>query len=76
MSNHPSDRIIGRRERRHLIPYSDVHILRLERAGKFPARIQLGPSRVGWSEHELLEWIEARKLDRNSKALSAKDSVI
>ena len=66
MSNHSSDRIIDRRERRNLIPYSDVHILRLERAGKFPARIRLGPSRVGWSECELLEWIEARKLDRNS----------
>ena len=64
MTTHPSDRIIDRRERRRLIPYSDVHILRLERAGKFPARIQLGPGRIGWSEHEVLDWIEQRKLDR------------
>ena len=75
MSKQPPDRIIDRRERRQLIPYSDVHILRLERAGRFPARIQLGPSRVGWSELELFEWIEARKLDRDSKTLSEKDAV-
>jgi len=35
-------------------------ILRLERQGRFPARVQLGPRSVGWFLHE----IEAWKADR------------
>ena len=30
------------------IPYSFVHIARLERAGAFPKRVQLGQCRVAW----------------------------
>jgi len=59
-----TDRIIMAPERRVLVPYSDMHISRLERAGKFPQRIKLGPNRVGWSYCEISEWIEARKSER------------
>lgn len=59
-------RIIGSEERRQLVPYSDMHIWRLERAGKFPRRIKLGGRRVGWVLLELLEGIEARKAERKS----------
>ena len=31
MAEHQSDRIIDRHERRQLVPYSDNHILRLDR---------------------------------------------
>jgi prophage regulatory protein len=48
MVKHQSDRIIDRHERRRLVPYSDNHVLRLERAGLFPVRVKLGPNRVGW----------------------------
>ena len=58
------DCIIDRRERRRLVPYSDVHVLRLERAGKFPQRVQLGPNRVGWLLSEVQAWIDARASDR------------
>ena len=61
-----SDRIIDRRERRQLVPYSDVHVLRLERAGKFPRRIQLGPNRVGWLLSEIQAWINSRLDERHS----------
>ena len=64
MENPFSKRIIDRHERRLLVPYSDVHILRLERDGLFPKRIQLGPNRVGWVLSEVLEWIERRKDER------------
>jgi len=61
------DRIIMASERRQLIPYSDMHIWRLEKAGKFPQRIKLSPNgRVGWSLQEILAWIEARKTERDA----------
>ena len=59
------DRIVSSKERRQLVPYSDMHIWRLERAGKFPRRLRLGPNRVGWSLHEIREWIEERKEERS-----------
>ena len=47
------------------IPYSKVHLGRLEKAGLFPKRIQLGPNgRVAWLEHEIDAWIEARAAAR------------
>ena len=58
------DRIVSSKERRALIPYSDMHVTRLEQAGRFPKRIRLGANRVGWSLHELQAWIEARKAER------------
>lgn len=58
------DRIITAPERRQLIPYSEMHIYRMEKAGTFPKRIKLGPNRVGWSLSEVLEWIDARKAER------------
>jgi len=33
---------------------------RLEKAGLFPKRVQLGLNRVGWVEAEVLEWLEER----------------
>ena len=65
MVNFPNlDRIIDAKERQQLIPYSDMHVWRLEREGKFPRRIRLGKNRVGWSLQELEMWIEARKAER------------
>lgn len=58
------NRIITAPERRQLVPYSDMHIWRMEKAGVFPQRIKLGPNRVGWSLSEILEWIDARKAER------------
>ena len=60
------DRIILAPERRQLVPYSDMHIWRKEKAGTFPKRIKLGPNRVGWSLQEVLDWIEARKAERQA----------
>ena len=62
------DRIVSAKERRQIIPYSDMHISRLEKSGRFPNRIRLGDNRVGWSLRELQEWIEARKMERDTTA--------
>jgi prophage regulatory protein len=52
--------LIPRAEVRRRVPYSDVHIWRLERAGLFPHRVQVGPNRVAWHEDEIEEWCASR----------------
>lgn len=64
MAHDRTPRIISAEARREKVPYSDMHIYRLERAGKFPKRIRLGANRVGWLEHEIDAWIEARAAER------------
>jgi len=56
-------RMISKRQLRELVLYSPQHVARLEKAGKFPMRVQLGPNRVGWVESEILDWLQER-LDR------------
>jgi len=53
-------RILSKRQLKELVLYSPQHIARLEKAGKFPMRIQLGPNRVGWVEREVLDWLQER----------------
>lgn len=53
-------RILSKRQLKELVLYSPQHIARLEKAGKFPKRVQLGPNRVGWVEAEVLDWLQAR----------------
>ncbi|MGA9409836.1 MAG: AlpA family phage regulatory protein [Roseobacter sp.] len=57
-------RILSKRQLKELVLYSPQHVARLEKAGEFPKRIQLGPNRVGWVEAEVLEWLQARLDDR------------
>jgi prophage regulatory protein len=49
------------------ITYSNVHLLRLEKAGKFPRRLPLGGS-VAWLESEISGWIRERAEARNGVA--------
>ena len=53
-------RILSKRQLKEMVLYSPQHIARLEKAGKFPKRVQLGPNRVGWVEREVLDWLEER----------------
>jgi prophage regulatory protein len=57
-------RILSKRQVKELVLYSPQHIARLEKAGLFPKRVQLGPNRVGWVEGEVLEWLEVRLAQR------------
>jgi prophage regulatory protein len=50
------------------IPYSKVHLWRLEREGKFPRRVRLGESRHGWLESEIDDWVLERMAARNVEA--------
>lgn len=42
------------------VPYSPAHIARLEAAGQFPKRVQLGACRVAWIAEEVQAWIDER----------------
>lgn len=56
-------RLLSKRQLKEMVLYSPQHIARLEKAGKFPKRVQIGPNRVGWVEDEVLDWLRS-KLDR------------
>jgi len=55
-------RLVSKKELRTIcgIPYCPAHIARLEKAGKFPKRIQLGQNRVAWLMSDVEAWIESR----------------
>ena len=59
-------RILSKRQLKELVLYSPQHIARLEKAGQFPKRVQLGPNRVGWVEAEVLDWLEQRLANRET----------
>ena len=42
------------------IPWSRVHINRLEKDGKFPTRIHLGGNTVAWDELKIDAWLAER----------------
>ncbi|MEW6490550.1 MAG: AlpA family phage regulatory protein [Thermodesulfobacteriota bacterium] len=50
-NRHPISEVTG---------YSVQSIHRLERQGRFPQRLQLGPGRVGWLESDVKAWLESR----------------
>lgn len=53
-------RILTKKEVCALVPYTPQHIHRLEKAGRFPRRLQLGPNRVGWRLTDIERWINER----------------
>lgn len=58
-------RLLTKTEVRQRVCYSPQHIARLEKAGKFPKRVTLGPNRVGWLEEEVNQWIQDRIDERD-----------
>jgi prophage regulatory protein len=55
------DRLLDWPQLAKLVPYSRQHIGRLERAGQFPRRVQVGALRVAWRESEVQDWIRSRQ---------------
>jgi len=68
------ERIVTAKERRHLIPFSDMHINRLEQSGDFPRRVRIGANRVGWLLSELQAWIEEKAEARDDSQHSPDQS--
>lgn len=48
-------------EVQQLVPYSKMHIDRLEKRGEFPKRIKLGAGRVVWRQSDILAWLESKR---------------
>jgi prophage regulatory protein len=63
-------RLLSKRQLKEMVLYSPQHVARLEKAGKFPKRVQIGPNRVGWVEEEVLDWLRER-LDRREEPTDA-----
>jgi prophage regulatory protein len=55
-----SDRLLTWPELEPKIPYGRQHVGRLEKADRFPKRIQVGPGRVAWWESEVDAWLASR----------------
>ena len=53
-------KLLLNRQLKELVLYSPQHVARLEKAGAFPRRENLGPNRVGWVEDEVLDWLNER----------------
>ena len=60
---------IGSKELDAIIPYTQVHIRRLEEKGLFPKRIRFGANRIAWYRIEIEEWLSARMADRSGRQL-------
>ena len=56
--------LITRPELLKLVPYTIRHIYRMEKVGKFPARVKVGANRVAWVRSEVLRWLELRVANR------------
>jgi prophage regulatory protein len=52
--------LITKKQLRAMVPYTPQHILRLEKKGRFPKRIQVGANRVAWLLTEIERWVADR----------------
>ncbi len=68
--SHPKQ-LICKKELTKLVKYSPQHIARLEKAGQFPKRLQLGQNRVAWMMSEVEAWIEERLAKRDAQNLTS-----
>lgn len=58
-------RVIRKPELLSRVPLSDPTIWRMEKAGRFPKRLQLGGNSVGWLEEEIDAWLAERLAARD-----------
>ena len=69
-------RILRKSKTADRVGYSETHIMRLEREGKFPQRVRLGPNAVGFVEDEVDEWLRARMDERDLPASEAAQNAV
>jgi len=49
------------------IPWTRMHVGRLEAAGRFPQHIDLGANSIAWFEDEIDDFLEAKAAARNQR---------
>ena len=64
MADHPI-RFLRLTEILRRVPYSEAHIWRLEKAGKFPRRLRIGANRIAWVESEVNNWVSSKLQERD-----------
>jgi len=69
-ASHPRRLLCREDLRRRGIRFSNTHLLKMEREGKFVARLYLSPAKVAWPEDEVDVWLEARLAERKVAASS------
>jgi len=52
------------------IPWSRVHVGRLEAAGKFPQHIDLGENSIAWFEDEIDDFLEEKAAAREQRKIA------
>jgi prophage regulatory protein len=57
------------------VPYSKPHLWRLEKAGKFPKRVPIGPSRYGYVESEIDDHVASLIEARDAAGANSKGGV-
>jgi prophage regulatory protein len=58
------------------ITYSRAHLARLERAGRFPKKVLLGPGRVGGYVEEEIDQYVAQKIAERDAAVAALPEIV
>jgi prophage regulatory protein len=53
------------------IPWTRVHLARLEMVGKFPMHIDVGENSSAWFEDEVDDFLEMKAAERDAKARAA-----
>jgi len=48
------------------VGWSRMHIDRLEKAGRFPKRVHVGPNTIAWWSDEIEAMLEARSAERDN----------
>lgn len=69
----PTDRFLPWKELKSIIPYSRVHVGRLEERGLFPKRTHLGAGRVAWLASEINTWIDEKIAQRDASCVVDQD---
>jgi len=57
-----TDRLLRRSEVIEIVGLSRPTLWRLEKLGKFPRPLQVGPNSVRWRESEIQAWIKSRPI--------------
>jgi prophage regulatory protein len=54
------------------IPWTRIHLARLEAAGKFPLHINVSDNSIAWFEDEVDDFLEAKAAERDAKARASR----
>lgn len=65
--------IIRMQDAARMVGLSAKHIRTLEKQGKFPERVQLGPRSVGYRLKDLESWIDGRRVSKFSSSIKQLD---